>query len=325
MENSAALAKQLSSYDAKRRSSVDLLNEAMGKYGVPELRNRVAGLRTTLTNTESALNAVDPSVTGRTQGSLVTEAQRTKQVANEQAPIAERYGSLSRSLGDATASLSDQERAAQMLAQGQLNDYESGRQALAGRYDLALGREAEQRRRLEADRAYQLQERQARQAERTYQLQTRQQAQQQTAPKGKVATMQQRADKGFSFTDAAGQRISAAQFAASKGIPFRTLLQEMATAGDTGAKQALSFVGNDFGYNPTKLNSQALANIYNSLVKGTGRSATYRAPAPSVHKQVVNKAKSIQKSVARNASTGFVTQPSTSTLKAALANARSQY
>jgi hypothetical protein len=157
MENSTDLAQQLAAYDAKRKSSVDVLNEAMGKYGVPEIRNRVSGLRTTLTNTENALNAVDPSVTGRTQGSLVTEAQRQRQVTNERAPIAEQYGTFSRSLGDAQANLTDQERAAQMLAEGQLNDYESGRTALAGRYQLANDREAEQRRREEADRAYQLQ------------------------------------------------------------------------------------------------------------------------------------------------------------------------
>jgi site-specific DNA-cytosine methylase len=161
MENSQQLATQLADYDAKRKSSVDVLNEAMSKYGVPEIRSRVSGLRTTLSNTENALNAIDPSVTGRTQGSLVTEAQRSKQVANERAPIAEQYGTFSRSLGDAQSDLSDQERAAQVLAEGQLNDYESGRQALAGRYQLATDRENEQRRQLEADRAYQLQSQEA--------------------------------------------------------------------------------------------------------------------------------------------------------------------
>lgn len=157
MENSQQLATQLAQYDANRKGSADVLNEAMGKYGVPEIRSRVSGLRTTLTNTENALNAVDPSVTGRTQGSLVTEAQRSKQVANERAPIAEQYGAFSRSLADTQSNLSDQERAAQLLAQGQLNDYEAGRSALSSRYTLALDRENEQRRREEADRAYQLQ------------------------------------------------------------------------------------------------------------------------------------------------------------------------
>lgn len=159
--DSATLAQQLADYDSKRKNSVDLLNDAMGKYGVPEIRSRVAGLRTTLTNTENAINAVDPSVTGRTSGSLVTEAQRQKQVANERAPLAEQYGTFSRSLGDATSDLSDQERAAQLLAQSQQSDYDTGRNALAGRYQLAVDTEAEQRRRLEADRAYDLQKQEA--------------------------------------------------------------------------------------------------------------------------------------------------------------------
>lgn len=154
--DSASLASQLADYDKNRKNSVDVLNEAMGKYGVPEIRSRVSGLRTTLANTESALNAVDPSVTGRTSGSLVTEAQRSKQVANERAPIADQYGQQSRALGDATSNLSDQERAAQLLAQSQLSDYETGRNALSSRYQLAVDNESEQRRRVEADREFAL-------------------------------------------------------------------------------------------------------------------------------------------------------------------------
>jgi hypothetical protein len=62
------------------------------------------------------------------------------------------------------------------------------------------------------------------------------------------AQMQQRGDKGFNF-QYNGRPISAAQFAQSKGVPFRTLLQQMANAGDAGAKHALGIVGNDFGFN----------------------------------------------------------------------------
>ncbi len=82
--------------------------------------------------------------------------------------------------------------------------------------------------------------------------------------------MVQRGDKGFGFTDAAGNTINAAQYAAVKGIPFRDLLQSMAQAGDTGAAQALGFVGNDYGYDPRKVNQQWQANLYNAL---TGRNA----------------------------------------------------
>lgn len=83
------------------------------------------------------------------------------------------------------------------------------------------------------------------------------------------AKLQQRADKGFNFQDGSGQSISAAQYAQLKGIPFRSLLQQMANAGDAGAKQALGYVGNDFGYNAGKVGSnQGVANLLNSLLWG---------------------------------------------------------
>jgi hypothetical protein len=98
------------------------------------------------------------------------------------------------------------------------------------------------------------------------------------APKAQVATgVQQRADKGFNFTDQAGHSVNAYQYAQGHGIPLRTLLQQMASAGDTGAAAGLQFIGNDGNADPTKVTNQALANLYKSL---TGRGVgIYRAPA----------------------------------------------
>lgn len=93
-------------------------------------------------------------------------------------------------------------------------------------------------------------------------------------PKSGSATALQRKDKGFNFVDKNGRPISAAAYAAAKGMPFRKLLETMARAGDRGAKTALGFVGNDYGYDPRKIVNSSLANLYNSLVWGTGRSAS---------------------------------------------------
>lgn len=83
------------------------------------------------------------------------------------------------------------------------------------------------------------------------------------------AKIQQRPDKGFNFQDAVGRSISAAQYAQLKRIPFRSLLDQMARSGDSGAKQALGYVGNDFGYNAAKIgNNAGLANLINSLLWG---------------------------------------------------------
>lgn len=84
-----------------------------------------------------------------------------------------------------------------------------------------------------------------------------------------AAQIAQRKGGGFDFKDAAGKPISAAVYAKMVGIPFRDLLQKMAAGGDNGAKAALGFVGNDFGYDPGKIGNNA--SLYDALVWGTGK------------------------------------------------------
>lgn len=97
------------------------------------------------------------------------------------------------------------------------------------------------------------------------------------APRGPQMT--QRNGGGFNFTDANGKAISAATYAQQTHQAFRTLLQNMANQGDLGARTALGFVGNDFGYDPRKVSAgSSQANLYNNLVWGTGRSAPTTAP-----------------------------------------------
>jgi hypothetical protein len=84
---------------------------------------------------------------------------------------------------------------------------------------------------------------------------------------------------GFAFTDSGGKAISAAAYSKAKGIPFRTLLQQMANAGDRGAMIGLQLVGNDYGVNQQKLgqgfdtsfqsfggNNAQVKNILNALM-----------------------------------------------------------
>lgn len=92
------------------------------------------------------------------------------------------------------------------------------------------------------------------------------------------ASMQQRGDKGFNYV-INGQPVSAASYAAATGQSFRSVLQKAAAAGDRGAKTALGFVGDDYGYDKAKVNSKSLADLYNSLVWGTNRSAQANLPA----------------------------------------------
>lgn len=79
---------------------------------------------------------------------------------------------------------------------------------------------------------------------------------------------QQKDDGGFAFVDNYGNPISAAQYSAATGTSFRNLLQYMANQGDAGAKAALGFVGDDYGYDSAKIGGNQ--GLYNSLVWGTG-------------------------------------------------------
>jgi len=222
MATSAQIAQQLANYDSKRKSSADYVNEAMLQHGVPEIRSRVSGLRTTLANTENALNSVDPSVTGRTSRSLVTEAQRSRIVNKEREPIAAQYGDQSRALSNESANMSEQMKAAQLLAEGQISDYTIGRSALQSRYSDTVASETEQRRRQESDRAFSFQQQQA---EKDYRLRLQ------------IANKPSGGGGGGGKTPAAPEYIGKDD--------FRGALAYQAKNGNNDAKVALKYAGND--------------------------------------------------------------------------------
>lgn len=88
--------------------------------------------------------------------------------------------------------------------------------------------------------------------------------------------MAKRDGNRFSFVDPNGKAVSAAVYAQATGTPFVDLLKNMAAQGDQGAKAALGFVGNDYGYDKTKINAGNNAGIYNSLTWGTGKAQAQR-------------------------------------------------
>lgn len=165
--DSATVANQLAQYDKGRVTSVDATNQALAQFGVPEIRKSVADMRTTIANTQNSLKAVEPSVTGRTSRSLVTEAGRQKQVATERAPIAEQLAGQNDALGQQSTMLNEANNQAMQLATNRVNDWNTGRQALQSQYDTTYSREQaaqaariaadnETRRRAESDREFAL-------------------------------------------------------------------------------------------------------------------------------------------------------------------------
>ena len=99
-----------------------------------------------------------------------------------------------------------------------------------------------------------------------------------TAAAGSGYSCSQRGHGAFSFVGPNGQPISAAQYSQATGVPFRQLLQTMANAGDGGARNALAYVGGDYGFDRSKVKSQDQLNLLRALGINTGG---YRIPAPA--------------------------------------------
>lgn len=86
MDSQAALA-QYQQAAQNQQSGDQIYNDTSTSLGVPQAQQQVSGLRSAITQTTNLLNNVAPSVYGRTQNSLVTNAQAGRQIQNESAPI----------------------------------------------------------------------------------------------------------------------------------------------------------------------------------------------------------------------------------------------
>lgn len=156
-------SKNLQDWQASRKNPVDLLNEATSALGIPEVRTRVSSLRKSLLDTENLLSGVEGSVKGRTQGSLVTEAQRQRLTALEREPIAGQLGKFQGAYGMETGNLNDlMGEASQQVTLGiegqkmQGEKFQTELDRSKGSYERALELEKMRRQKEEADRAHAL-------------------------------------------------------------------------------------------------------------------------------------------------------------------------
>lgn len=128
-------------YQKGMANPLDLYNKQVQELGVGDVRGRVSSLNQTLLNTENALNQVDPSVTGRTQGSLVTEAQRQRLVNLERQPLTTQYGQQARQLETQQGQLRDLLGQASQQSGLQYQGQQQQLQNLANQYNMAFERE----------------------------------------------------------------------------------------------------------------------------------------------------------------------------------------
>lgn len=236
--DSATLLGQLQQAQANTSSASDLYNSAVSKYNIPEIRSSVAGLRTTLANTNSAINNVAPSVAARSQGTLVTGGQQNALANLERQPLDRAYAEENTSLTNKNADLTN------LLgeAQNEANlGYKSGQDKIANLKDLlTVATNREQAQRDEAYRASQAAENQ-RQFNVSQANSNARSAASSSAKAAKAADFSYTTDTsgGFQFKNPQGKPATAAQYVASTGGNFQDLVNLLGQSKNPGDAQII--------------------------------------------------------------------------------------
>lgn len=157
-QNSQEAFNQLSTFQGGRRKPQDILKESETRLNIPNVMQRQAGLRTAITNTENLIRNVDPSVSGRTQGSFVSDAQRNRLVQQERAPLDDTFRTQNQALDQESTNVNQLRQQALQDAQLGIAEDDTKENSLKGMYDVLYRREQDAQ-------AFAEQQRQARSAE----------------------------------------------------------------------------------------------------------------------------------------------------------------
>jgi hypothetical protein len=130
-------------YDKGRPRGSDIYSSVSADLGIPDARAQLSRDRAAIENTNNLIEAVNPSVTGRTQGSLVTEAQRQGLVNKETAPLMAGLGKQTGAYNTSQGAFADLMGQAQLKAQLAIQDQDTIYNQLLQRLQYAQQAEAE--------------------------------------------------------------------------------------------------------------------------------------------------------------------------------------
>lgn len=133
------------------------LNKANTQYDVGGSQTRLSALKGIVGNLQSSVEAVDPSVTGRTSGTFTTEGQRQALVAKERQPILGELGKEQNALTSEQGDLTQKQTLASQMATALLSDDKAKYQRLLDQYNASTAQDtaAEQKRQYETSLAEQ--------------------------------------------------------------------------------------------------------------------------------------------------------------------------
>lgn len=155
--SSATAYQTLQDFQANRATPDSAVAAGQDKYGVTGIGSQLDALRTMTGNLQTSIKNVDPSVTGRTAGSLVTEAQRGAIVNNERAPLVDQYNATQNNANEVSHQYDEATGLASNYANSLLQGDENKYNELFGNYTTLAGREADAAKAAEAKREFDLQ------------------------------------------------------------------------------------------------------------------------------------------------------------------------
>lgn len=241
--NSGDALAQLQQTQAASQNPNDILTAQRQQLGVNSAQDTVTGLRGAIDNTTKLLQQVAPSVMGRTGSSLVTQAQASKQIQNEQAPISQNLTNEGTQYNEADQDLSKLQDEASTAASGIYQGQQDKLSYAQNLYNSLYQKEQDAR--AETDKQAALSE-QAREANQTASKASGGNItinpSSSTPVSGTVGKVIQRNPSDFHFYDPSGAPITAAVYAKANNIPIGTILQQMGQAGDKVAQAAYNTI-----------------------------------------------------------------------------------
>lgn len=228
----------LQSFTQGMKDPSQAYNDAAGQFGVGQAQQNVTGLRQAINNTTNLLNQVAPSVMGRTGQSLVTNAQATHQIANEQAPIQTELNQQDTAYQGANDDYNKAEGRAESMAGNTLSSQQNQRSYLQSLYDNLYGQEQDSAKMAESKRQFdagQSLEQQKLAASRAAASASASPSFGGSSAPASVGTLGRDAKGGYTIKGPAGNGITMGQYAVMNGLKpsdVATLLMQSGNPAD---------------------------------------------------------------------------------------------
>ncbi len=260
-QNSQQAMSNLQGFTNGMQSPDQAAAAANNQFQVGAQQQAVQGLRSSLQNTTNLLGQVAPSVMGRTMNSLVTDAQATRQIANEQAPLNDQFNKESTAYGNAQSDYQNALGQAESLANAKLGFQTQQQSYLQGIYSDLAAKEQQSAALAEQHREADLQAQTARQTSGGAGSPVLVGG---SNPNVSSGGMSRNNAGGYSFQGSNGQALTMAQYLYQNGTTDPAQIAQTAAKllaqGTAGDKKASGFITQYIGAHP-QLTGTDFANM----------------------------------------------------------------